>query len=478
MATTSLWRVRGYIGKVLLYTQNPDKTTQAEPLNVPEQAVRDTLGDVIAYAGREEATNQRELVWGINCTPENARKEMLAVKVLFGKEDGTIAYHGFQSFREGEVTPEQAHQIGIQLAQELWGDRYQVLVATHLDKASHIHSHFVINTVSFVDGRKFHRTAKDYQRMRDVSDRLCREWGLSVIEKPEGRGMHYSEWSAQAQGDPTHRSRIREDIDRAILASTTQRDFLRVMAEMGYQVKTRGSSGQPLKYPSVKPPDAKGYFRLHKLGPGYSLEDITQRILHNIQKRNPFPVLPEPPRRGYHRKGIGPGKKVGGLRGLYFYYCYQLHILRWHPNYVKRVSFLLREDVRKLERLDEQARFLARTHINHVEDLLAYAQHQMQWLDGEAQRRRQLHNLRKVQLRRGDVQGAEETRQQIEAITRSMKEPRKEVRLCREIAERSGLVQERWKMLHQQRKAQQEVKQHESFRGRRRTDGAYEPGRS
>ena len=229
MAVTSLWRVKGYIGKVLLYAENPDKTTNPETIPVAEELNRDTLEDVISYAGREEATNQRQLVWGVNCTAENARREMMAVKKQFGKEDGTIAYHGYQSFKEGEVTPELAHQIGIELATKLWGDRYQVLVATHLDKDSHIHNHFVINTVSFVDGIKFYRTNSDYQQMRDLSDRLCREHGLSVVRHPEGKRKNYSEWSAEQNGKPTHSGLIRADIDRAIAASVTERDFYDLM---------------------------------------------------------------------------------------------------------------------------------------------------------------------------------------------------------------------------------------------------------
>ena len=225
MAVTSLWRVKGYIGKVLLYAENPDKTTNPETIPVAEELNRDTLEDVISYAGREEATNQRQLVWGVNCTAENARREMMAVKKQFGKEDGTIAYHGYQSFKEGEVTPELAHQIGIELATKLWGDRYQVLVATHLDKDSHIHNHFVINTVSFVDGIKFYRSNSDYQQMRDLSDRLCREHGLSVVRHPEGKRKNYSEWSAEQNGKPTHSGLIRADIDRAIAASVTERDL-------------------------------------------------------------------------------------------------------------------------------------------------------------------------------------------------------------------------------------------------------------
>lgn len=128
MATTSIWRVKGYINKVLMYAQNPEKTTNPEIISAPENTNKDSLEDVIAYAGREDATNQRQLVWGINCSPDTAREDMLRVKRQWCKEDGTIAYHGYQSFKEGEVTPELAHEIGIKLAQQVWGDRYQVLV--------------------------------------------------------------------------------------------------------------------------------------------------------------------------------------------------------------------------------------------------------------------------------------------------------------------------------------------------------------
>ena len=185
MATTSIWRVKGYIGKVLMYAENPDKTTAPEVIKVPDKLNTDSLEDVIAYAGRESATNQRQLVTGLNCNPATARKDMMSVKEQFHKCGGTIAYHGYQSFQQGEVTPEQAHEIGIRLAETLWAGRYQVLVCTHVDKDSHLHNHFVINTVSFVDGIKFHRTRNDYQQMREASDRLCREYGWEQVPRAD-----------------------------------------------------------------------------------------------------------------------------------------------------------------------------------------------------------------------------------------------------------------------------------------------------
>ena len=146
-----------------------------------------------------------------------------------------------------------------------------------LFRSNHLHSHFVLNTVSFVDGKKFHRTAQDYRDMQIASDELCKEYGLSVVKQSEGKSKSYAEWQAEKEGRSTLRGSIRADIDRAIAASTTGRNFIQVMVEMGYEFKTRAKDGQPLKYPALKPPGAKGYFRFHKLGRGYNLDEIKNR---------------------------------------------------------------------------------------------------------------------------------------------------------------------------------------------------------
>lgn len=216
MATTSIWRVHGWLGKLVLYVENPDKTENPAFYEKPDMTQRETQGlsDVIEYAVQQEKTEKAEtddegveimqqFVSGVNCTPMTARDEMIAVKKRFGKEGGVVAYHGYQSFAPGEATPEMAHEIGLRLAKKLWGERYQVLVATHLDKENHLHNHFVLNTVSFVDGIKFYRSEKDYYDMQKESDRLCREYGLSVIENPKrGKSKHYGEWRAEQEGRP------------------------------------------------------------------------------------------------------------------------------------------------------------------------------------------------------------------------------------------------------------------------------------
>lgn len=187
---------------------------------------------------REDADILERFVSGVNCHPATARAEMLAVKKRFGKEDGTIAYHGYQSFAPGEATPEIAHKIGVELAQRLWGNRYQVVVATHLDKANHLHNHFVLNTVSFVDGKKYFRSAKDYRELQATSDAICREYSLSVIENPQpGKGKHYGEWRAEQEQRPTWRGLVRSDIDDAIRQSMTERQFFDALHRKGYEIK-------------------------------------------------------------------------------------------------------------------------------------------------------------------------------------------------------------------------------------------------
>ena len=138
MATTAIWDVRGWLGKVVHYVENPDKTTEPAFSKQDVQGLR----DVMNYALQDYKTEQQYYVTGIHCRPETARQEMLLTRKQFQKEGGIVAFHGYQSFAPGEVTPQLAHEIGVNLAKKLWGDRFQVLVATHLDKA-HLHNHFV-----------------------------------------------------------------------------------------------------------------------------------------------------------------------------------------------------------------------------------------------------------------------------------------------------------------------------------------------
>ena len=324
MATTSIWRVKGWLGKVVIYIENPDKTTN--PAFYEKAAMTKTqaqgLSDVIEYAINNEKTQAesgevlQSFVSGVNCYPGTAREEMLAVKKQYGKEDGTVAYHGYQSFAPGEATPEIAHEIGVKLAQRLWGDRYQVIVATHLDHANHLHNHFVLNTVSFVDGLKYHRTGEDYKAMREASDALCREYGLSVIENPQpGKADHYAAWKAKQDDRPTWPGLVRDDVDEAIRQSMTMQQFWSNLKKRGYEVKVK-------KLLYLKPPGSPYFCRIERhFGPDYSVTGITERILNQRTREKP---LPEPERRSRRvpiKGSIRAVKKATGFRALYFHSC-------------------------------------------------------------------------------------------------------------------------------------------------------------
>ena len=152
MATTSLWKIQNRIDKVINYTTNSEKTENKEMYKA--------LHNTIEYATADYKTEKQYYVTGINCSTTDSVQDMLQTKKYYEKEKGIVAYHGFQSFVEGEVTAKQAHEIGVSLAEELWGDKYEVLVSTHLN-TNHFHNHFVVNSVSFVDGKKYYSNRKN-----------------------------------------------------------------------------------------------------------------------------------------------------------------------------------------------------------------------------------------------------------------------------------------------------------------------------
>ena len=215
------------------------------------------------------ATEEKKFVTGINCTPENANQVMLTL--LEGISPSDIqAYHGYQSFKPGEVDADTAHAIGIQLANELWGEDFPVIVATHIDKG-HVHNHFCLSASGF-SGRRYHDCNATYQLMRDTSDQLCREYGLSVIENPsKDRRKHIAEVHAEKKGIPTMRDQIRADIDAVARREFTIKNFYNRMRSLGYTIEQRG------KFLRIKPYGYNKFFRLDKLGTGYTEEDIEAR---------------------------------------------------------------------------------------------------------------------------------------------------------------------------------------------------------
>ena len=477
MAVTSIWAVKGWLGKVVLYIENPDKTENPRcyPPKDGTDAQAQNLSDVIGYAARAEKTTitpddesaglVRQFVSGVNCLPSTARDEMLAVKKRFGKEDGVIAYHGYQSFAPGEATPELAHEIGVKLAQQLWGEKYQVLVATHLDKANHLHSHFVVNSVSFVDGIKYHRTRKDYHDMQTVSDELCRECGLSVIEQPQqGRGKQYGEWRAEQEQRPTWRGLIRSEIDALLRRSATETQFYDLLRRKGYAVKF----GKDI---SVRPPGKERFVRLARnFGAAYTAEAIRQRILHQPLPQPMRENVPKRPAGTYRvRSGWNRTGKATGFRALYFYYCYKLGIFsKDRPQNRARLHFLLREDLLQLNHISQEVQLLARHRIDTAGQLALYKEKQEVNIRALSAERRALQKALRTKTVRNSPEQADAHRAQIRGMSERLKALRREVRLCDDIAARSGGMAEKLKAVREdaQKQRQKEEQQHEHIRRR------------
>ena len=437
MAVTSIWPIKGRVDKVINYARNPEKTSEK---SLGDQAALHTIDGVVEYAANELKTERREYVSCLNCTEENAVEQFIETKRVRKKMDGRLCYHAYQSFKEGEVTAEQAHQIGFELAKELWGDRFEVVIATHCN-TGHYHNHFVINSVSFEDGYKFYNSKEDYRRMREVSDRLCREAKLSVIENPGGHGKNYALWRAEKEGKLTLPGMVAADIDRAIAASNTETAFWKLMREMGYQLFLYKKNGEPRDQPSVRAPKAKVNTRLSTVGADYSLERITQRILNKMRKEEPFPEANEESRKKFrYRPEEHP--KATGIYALYLHYCYELNIIVRHPTSVKRVSSFLREDIIKLDRLSAQTEFLGKTGITTIAELTAYSDSQTKQLSALYGARTELRNQLRQAQRKNDEPAGAQIKERITQVSGQIRRLRKEVSLCDEIARRSGQIQD------------------------------------
>lgn len=265
--------------------------------------VKSNLSYVIHYDMKPEKTEHegRLLVSGLACSATSSEavyRRFMNTRKGYGKKSPRLAYHGIQSFADYDnVTPELAHEIGVKMAQELWSDRFEVVVSTHVDR-QHLHNHFIINAVSWADGRMFHESNEDYkQAIRGVSDRLCREYGLTVINSPKSnRHKTYDELHPEKNLPPTVHTLIYQDMDNALEMAADLNDFYRKLEQMGYKVKRFGANGQPLEHPAIKPPSSENetehkFFRLYKFAPGYTEEDIVQRLEAKAQGR-PYQVRP------------------------------------------------------------------------------------------------------------------------------------------------------------------------------------------
>ncbi|WP_368390372.1 relaxase/mobilization nuclease domain-containing protein [Thomasclavelia ramosa] len=442
MATTKIWAVKDNLKRVLEYASNPDKT---ENKSLEDYEYKG-LANVIQYTTNDLKTEKQLYVSGVNCDVNHVYEQMIATKKAAHKEDGVLAFHCYQSFREGEVTPEIAHAIGVELAQKMWGNDFEVLVTTHLDK-KHFHNHFVVNSVSWTTHKRFLNKHIDYHHFRTLSDELCKQYALSVVENPK-KGTPYSAWLAEKQKQPTKRTLIIDDVERAINNSRTFTQFVTELKSNGYEVKAN------VKHIAIKPPGSPRFFRLYKISKDgkYTEDNIRERILSNTlfvdgpikAKRKTF----------YFQGDFDKQKKLTGIKALYYHYMYLMGII---PNHApKRVHFLLKEDLRYMDKITKEATLLSKKKINTLEELHQKEDEVKERIDQLVKERRCFYN--KVKRCR-NLETKEKLQIDISTLSNEIKELRKEVRLYEEIKERSIKMEDKLEQVKQQETSKDRTKE-------------------
>ena len=252
------------------------------------KAIRGTLSKAIAYILNPEKTDEKLLVSSYGCASETAAQEFEWTRKIAEQKGMNpvriIARHVIQSFEVGEVTPELAHEIGKQFADEILGGKYEYVLTTHIDK-DHVHNHLIFNAVDFVDYHAYKSYKRIYYDMREVSDRLCKENGLSVIPPSQSKGMGYKEYTEAKRGT-SWKQKLKQTIDRLVITAKDYDDFLRLMQEAGYEIKTG-------KYISFRAEGQERFTRSKTIGENYTEERIKERIAGRTPRRNRRQTVPK-----------------------------------------------------------------------------------------------------------------------------------------------------------------------------------------
>lgn len=457
MAVTKLWPVTTRLDHVINYATNPEKTAAGTYTEAQYQA----LADVLSYAKDEEKTEREFFVEGINCNPTTARDQFVTVKEQYGKTDGIQAYHGYLSFKEQNITPELAQKIGMEFANEVWGKDFQVVVTTHLN-TKHLHCHFVINSISFRDGHRCHDETSWF-KFRQVADRICEKYGLYYNPKPNRSKVSSYYYNMEKAGAPTPHNNLREVIDYAISCSRSLADFDHILTKLGY----KHCLSESHKYWTIRPIGKQKSIRLRTLGEDYTNDRIIQRIQLNARgiKVTPFQKASRPARQ-YRLPTRGHRiKKVGGLYGLYLYYCYRLGTL---PRYKKQdpvqLHPLLREDLAKLNKISQETKLLARENISTDVELFSYKASVTKQITDLTAERELLRKKLRTKLPDSELS---KVKAEIAEITDKLKTLRKEITLCDDIAERSKVMEQKLETIEAEEQHQNKGKEknhHEQFR--------------
>ena len=432
MATTGFWPVKGRLKEVIDYANNPDKTTAKEYLD-------EDLYAAIRYVENDDKTDQTMFVSGINCSKHNAYNEMIAVKRRFGERGKNIAYHGYQSFVADEVTPDEAHAIGKETARKMWGARYQVVVTTHLN-TDNIHNHFVINSVSFVDGKKFRNGIGDRLELRKISDAICAARNKSVIQSHKFYSNKKEYWIRNS-GKVTHRDMLRRDVDEALSKCCSFKEIEYYLKTLGY----RFERDFYYDHPSVYAEGWKRAVRISSLGERYSKERIREQCRENQRKpelyafvtpawkRRPLLVLER------ERYISGWDDTIIVLFEL-FIELLKICIVGNTQEYDNRpVSPMMRAEMRKLDQYIEEYNLLCDNNLNSPKKLLSFQENLSSRISELEQERYALRlKLRRVKTPEEDAA----LKVQAKELTKQITPLRKELKVSLRIEEHIPRIKE------------------------------------
>lgn len=410
MAYTKIFAIRVRLDERIAYIADYQKTTQLEEM-------------LLGCANGEKA-EQHLFESAYNCqNSQTAFREMIQTKMRWNKMGGILGYHVIQSFAPDEVTPEQAHEIGKKLFEKLFAELYEGVVTTHLNR-KHLHNHMIINSVSFVTGKKYHSNAASYfYQIRAASDELCRAYGLSIIE-PIDKGKSYSEWKADKENRPNLRMLVKRDIEEVLKYAKNWDDFLDKLERIGYEVKRNR------QHVAVRHPKAKRFFRLDSLSDAYTKEKVEQRIYeifqYGVARRKRQTIQ-------YHRYPyhgfLCNRRKYTGFIALYFRYLYLLK-RGWQDKQPRKISRFLAKEVIHMERYVAQFRVIVKYKIQTPQDLVSCKER----LEAAVQQ--------KVEERKKYYAEKVDSKEKIEQINRSLQCIRKEIRLLCQVAQDVPAIQE------------------------------------
>lgn len=443
MATTSLWKVDKRLDHVIDYATDEEKTKN-------EGGNFDSIEKLLTYATNPDKTEKLFYTTGINCKVDNAVKEMQFIKKLYGKEKGILAFHGYQSFKEGEVTPEIAHEIGVRLAEEMWGDRFQVVVSTHLN-TDNIHNHFVINSVSFKDGYKYYSNLSNTALLRKTSDEICEEYGLSVLEEKTCKsGINFENFYKKSMKELEYYKFAKEDIDYAIEHSWTYQEFIKKLKDMGYEVYFRANKISVRRYPH------KRNIRIERaFGEEYSIENIKNKILSIYPNREEVIKAKTYDKRLFYKGSVKEFTKPKGIIALYYYYCYLLKVYpKKNLNY--KLTPEMRAEVKKMDKYSEQIRFICKYKLETINDIENLKEQKKEELQKTLNTRNRLYYKRQ---KLDNESEKDAVTKDIISVTSVIDKIRKEIKLCDEVGDNARKMKEQIKEIKERKQEKIKVKE-------------------